>query len=98
MKKWQAKGAKIILFTMRSDGQQYGDVLTQAVEYLKENDVELFGINRNPTQDEWTASPKAYGHVYVDDAAFGCPLHHPEGFRKKCVNWSQVGPWIESRI
>lgn len=99
MKRFTALGGKIILFTMRSDGQlQSGEmrhVLTEAVDYLKENGVELFGVNRNPTQDKWTSSPKAYGQIYIDDAAYGCPLVSVDGFSRPCVDWSLVGPEIE---
>lgn len=98
MQAWQKLGAKIILFTMRSDGQEAGNVLTEAVEYLKDNGIELFGINQNPTQYHWTTSPKAYGHIYVDDAAFGCPLIMMEGFRRQCVDWAIVGPEIEKML
>jgi len=95
LRRFSELGAKIILFTMRSDGQQSGDVLNAAVVFLQNNGVSLFGINRNPTQDEWTTSPKAYGHIYIDDAAFGCPLIRPQGFARPCVDWSKVGPAIE---
>lgn len=98
IKKLQNKGAKIILFTMRSDGQQYGNVLTQAVDYLKNNGVELYGVNRNPDQDSWTASPKAYGNLYIDDAAAGCPMIHPDGFHRPCVDWSVVGMYAQSLL
>ena len=36
--------------------------------------IEFFGVNCNPAQASWTTSPKIYSHVYVDDAAAGCPL------------------------
>lgn len=98
MKAFIRLGGKIILFTMRSDINQGEDYLTQAVKYLEKNGVELFGINRNPTQDKWTTSPKAYGHIYIDDAAFGCPMISPEGFNRPCVDWSKVGPAIESAL
>ena len=98
IKKLQEKGAKIILFTMRSDGQQYGDVLTHAVDYLKQNGIELYGINRNPDQDSWTTSPKAYGQLYIDDAAVGCPMIHPIGFFLPCVDWSIAGIHAENLL
>lgn len=102
MKKFIELGGKIILFTMRSDGQlksgENRSVLTEAVNYLTENGIELFGINHNPTQDRWTTSPKAYGHVYIDDAAVGCPLMRPEGFERQCVDWSIVGPHVISML
>lgn len=93
MKNWVARGARIILFTMRS-----GEELQQAVDYLRNLGVSLHGVNRNPDQDSWTTSPKAYGHVYVDDAAFGCPLIRQDGFSRLCVDWSIVGPEITKRL
>ncbi|HSO10002.1 MAG TPA: hypothetical protein VLR45_08430, partial [Desulfoprunum sp.] len=61
-------GARLILFTMRSDDPRFGNLLTEAVQYLETSGVKLFGVNCNPDQQTWTASPKAYGHVYVDDS------------------------------
>lgn len=90
---WAEKGAKLILFTMRS-----GDELKAAVEYLRGCGIYLYGINQNPDQSTWTDSPKAYGQVYVDDAAFGCPMVRPEGFVRPCVDWSVVGPAISRRL
>jgi hypothetical protein len=50
-----------------------GDTLDDAVKWFADNEIELFGINRNPTQT-WTESPKAYAQLYIDDAALGVPL------------------------
>jgi hypothetical protein len=94
LKKFQSAGAKLILFTMRSDGGKSGDSLTRAVNYLEENGISLYGVNKNPSQVHWTNSPKAYGHLYIDDAAFGCPLTQPDGFQRKCVDWEIVGPVV----
>lgn len=98
MLKWQSAGARLILFTMRSDGGRNGDVLKMAVEYLHKNGVELYGVNKNPTQVHWTSSPKAYGQLYIDDAAFGVPLVQPEGFQRPCVDWEIVGPGVLEKI
>jgi hypothetical protein len=107
LKKLVNKGHKLILFTMRSDGQEEqeigemkiypGDFLTQAVNWFKENDIELYGIQRNPTQDEWTSSPKAYGQLYIDDAALGCPLIYPKNGDRPYVNWELVEQILISR-
>lgn len=86
-------GATLILWTMRSDGQSDGDVLTQAVNWCKDRGVEFDFVNENP--QSWTTSPKVYAHVYVDDAAFGCPLR--DNVRcggRPYVDWEQVGPII----
>lgn len=104
LKRWQEAGAKLILWTMRSDGRtgtgkENGPVLTDAVEFCRKHGVEFWGVNENPTQKSWTCSPKAYCHIYVDDAAFGCPLR--ENMRlggRPYVDWSEVGPRVLSII
>lgn len=93
MKKWQSVGGQIILFTMRS-----GASLDEAVTYLQAGGIELHGINRNPTQHNWTSSPKAYGAMYVDDAAIGCPLTNYVGCNRPGVDWSIVGPLVFQRL
>lgn len=80
-------GAQLVLFTMRS-----GKELDDAVQWFSDREIELFGINHNPTQSRWTDSPKAYAHVYVDDAAFGCPLReNPRSGGRPFVDWESVG-------
>ena len=69
LKKLVEAGHKIILNTMRS-----GNELADAIQWFIDNNIPLFGINENPTQKSWTASPKVYAHIYIDDAALGCPL------------------------
>lgn len=88
-----ARGARLVLWTMRSDGhaERNGAVLTEAVDYLRRNGVELWGINQNPETD-WSTSPKAYCHVYVDDAALGCPLMPSTKTARPMVDWSKVAP------
>lgn len=94
----QDQGAKLILFTMRSDTSFGGPMLSDAVDFLERRGIKLFGINTNPNQLSWTESPKAYADIYVDDAAFGCPLIRPEGFRRPCVDWETVGPALLERV
>jgi hypothetical protein len=95
LKKLQRYGARLILFTMRSDSKEGRPLLRDAVQYLEASGIKLYGVNRNPDQDDWTSSPKAYGDVYVDDSAFGCPLVKPKGFARPCVDWQIVGPQLE---
>lgn len=95
LKKLQRNGAKVILFTMRANTAEGGDLLLKAVLFCKENGLILYGVNRNPDQDSWTTSPKAYGDVYVDDSSVGCPLTQPKGFVRPCVDWKVVGPLLE---
>lgn len=77
-------GHKLILFTMRS-----GKELNDAVEWFNKNNIELYGVNENPTQKKWTKSPKAYGQMYIDDAALGCPLI-VNGKDRPFVNWETI--------
>jgi|TARA_R110000868_G_scaffold74337_5_gene214939 hypothetical protein len=63
------KGHRLILFTMRSDGP-----LKEAYNWFERNKIPVYGVQSNPTQIMWTKSPKAFGHLYIDDAALGCPL------------------------
>lgn len=49
IKKLQDKGHKIILYTMRSDKEDM-ETLTDAVVYLKERNIKLYGINQNKSQ------------------------------------------------
>ena len=84
IKELQQRGFGIILFTMRS-----GEKLKEAVDYLIKNGIELYGVNKNPTQERWTTSPKAYGHIYIDDAAYGCPLIYPK-YGRPYVDWSKI--------
>jgi ribonucleotide monophosphatase NagD (HAD superfamily) len=98
LQEFSAMGAKIILFTMRCDYSKFGEVLSDAVNFLTENGIPLYGINNNPSQFAWTQSSKVYGHVYIDDLAAGTPLIHPEGFNKPCVDWAAIVPSIKKAI
>lgn len=96
MKECIALGARIILWTMRSDTEPE-PYLTHAVDYLKKNGIELFGVNKNPETD-WSTSPKAYAHIYVDDSALGCPLIQSTSSGRPMVDWSVVRQVLLARI
>lgn len=101
LKELIANGHRLILFTMRSNvvnakspenNKEYtGNFLDDAVKWFKDNGIELFGINNNPDQNSWTTSPKAYGHMYIDDASLVIPLlFDPEQNARPYVNWYMV--------
>ena len=86
LKRLVEAGHKLILNTMRSDKE-----LQDAVNWFKKNGIELYGVNENPTQKRWTNSPKVYAHMYIDDAALGCPLiNAPELSNRPFVDWDSV--------
>lgn len=94
IKKFQETDVKLILYTMRSD--QY---LEDVIQYLRDNNIEdFYGYNINPDQINWTNSPKIYANLYIDDAAYGCPLIKFDNFSRKCVDWSIVGPDVYRQI
>ena len=87
-----AKHCKYILFTMRS-----GETLEAAVEYINRMGIALYGINKNPSQKCWTSSPKAYCHLYIDDAALGAPLIRPLDGRPY-INWHTADTMLGQAI
>lgn len=84
---FQNAGARLILWTMRSE-----DTLRDAVLHCKARGIHFWGVNGNPEQN-WSTSPKAYAQVYIDDAAAGCPLVRPSG-RRPYVDWAAIGPLV----
>lgn len=98
MLKFQEAGARLILWTMRSDEGDAPGVLTAAIEYCRQQGIEFYGVNANPDQD-WSKSPKAYAHVYVDDASACCPLReNPKMGGRPFVDWDVVGPQVLAMI
>ena len=103
------QGHQLILYTMRSDRKKggatndlmikdvTGDFLTDAVNWFKRNNIPLYGIQVNPTQQNWTTSPKCYAELYIDDAALGVPLIHVKGERPY-VDWIKVAEMLNVQI
>ncbi len=100
LKRFVAAGADLILWTMRADGRADGTTpLADAVAWFAARDIPLLGINENPGQKSWTLSPKAYAHLYIDDAAVGCPLRPAaRAGSRPVVDWDQVGPAVLAKI
>lgn len=95
LKELVSNGHQLILFTMRSDmgvkSGKFQSGLTDAVNWYKENDIPLFGIQTNPTQHEWTDSPKAYGQLIIDDAAAFAPLKYdPMYSNRPFIDWDRM--------
>ena len=85
------RGHRIILYTMRS-----GEKLDAAVKWFSDRKIDLWAINRNPEQDEWTTSPKVFADYYIDDSALGCPIMFIDGVRRPVVKWSKVRSILEN--
>ena len=74
LRKLVKNGHRLVLSTMRSRNNEGVDTLQPAIDWFNEHEIPLYGINENPSQKEWTSSPKVYGNVYIDDGALGAPL------------------------
>ena len=101
LKKLVEKGHQLILFTMRDDTPDIMDeyyqikpgnrYLTDAINWFKNNDIPLYGIQSNPTQLQWTTSPKSYAELLIDDTALGCPLKFDLSISNRpFVDWIEV--------
>lgn len=109
LKELTDKGHKIILFTMRSHPEEINqnrtiggdiisnDTLQDAIDWFKKHDIPLFGVNENPTQKDWTSSPKPYAHIYIDDAALGVPLKKDSLSEKPYVDWDIVRYYLHAK-
>lgn len=78
-------GHDLILYTMRSSKE-----LQEAEEWFIFNDIPLYGVQKNPTQCEWTESNKCYAQLYIDDAALGCPLKFSDISDRPYVDWEVI--------
>lgn len=84
LKEMVRNGHKLVLNTMRS-----GQLLDDAVQWFRDNGIELYGANHTPGQETWTESPKPYAQLYIDDAALGCPTNY-DGINRPYVDWRTV--------
>jgi hypothetical protein len=101
LKRLVSDGHRLIIFTMRCDHTSppnpkdpeispiSGNYLTAAVNWFKENGIELWGIQYNPNQKDWTESNKCYAQIYIDDAALGAPLIHG-AHERPFIDWKKV--------
>ncbi len=84
--KLKGAGALLMLWTMRDGGH-----LAEAVEHCADRGITFWGVNQNPGQASWSQSVKQYAHLYIDDAALGCPLVLRKAARAY-VDWTVAGP------
>ena len=87
LKKLVNNGHKLLLSTMRSHDSEGVDTLQPALDWFKERDIPLYGVNENPSQKDWTSSPKVYGNIYIDDAALGAPLKTDDSDASPFIDW-----------
>lgn len=109
LKRLTDNGHQLILFTMRGDRVRKrktqdptiqditGTFLTDAVNWFKDNNIPLYGIQTNPTQKNWTTSPKSYAELMIDDSALGCPLKFDAEISiRPFANWEVIERYLDS--
>lgn len=84
LKALQAKGHKLILWTIRT-----GHLLDEAVEFCRQNGVEFYAVNKNFPDEELTPDTprKINADIFIDDRNIGgfpgwskiWQMLHPEG-------------------
>lgn len=96
-----AAGHQLILWTMRWDHTESpvtddpnihpvgGNYLSEAVQWFKDRDIPLYGINVNPTQHTWTTSRKADGTLCIDDINLGARLSRLPTLRP-FIDWEKT--------
>ena len=89
-------GNELVLCTMRGHKPHEGrDLLDEALNWFKENEIELYGVNETPFQRTWTDSPKPYAHLYIDDAALGCPKIMSDKSSRPYVDWTKLEEYFK---
>lgn len=94
-------GHRLILCTMRCDHDFEpntsderitnisGEFLYDAIQWFKERKIPLYGIQKDPYQEEWTSSPKCFADYIIDDRCLGIPLTESV-YGVKHVDWNRV--------
>lgn len=94
LKRLIANGCNLVLSTMRSHDSAGVDTLQPAIDWFEQRGIPLYGINENPTQKEWTSSPKAYGELTIDDGALGAPLKTDGDGTGAYMDWNKVAAYL----
>ena len=108
LRRLKKEGHKLFLFTMRADRKDKnptqdstildvtGMFLQDALDWFKEKEVDLDGIQTDPAQKNWTVSPKCYAELYIDDAGLGFPLIYNKDFSPRpYADWVAIEKWLE---
>lgn len=75
-------GHKLILWTVHGS-----DYIDEAINWFKDNNIKLYGVNMTPGQSVWSDSPKAVSNLYIGDDALGTPLVYPKDGGRPYVDW-----------
>ena len=87
-------GHRIICLTMRSEEHTHTagmDTIAAVKKWFKGENIELYAVNDNPEQVNFSNSRKVYANIYIDDQFLGCPLNYnPRYSDRFFVDWCGV--------
>lgn len=95
------EGHRIILYTCRRDLEPLGikprNYLTQAINWFKNKEIPLWGVNTNPLQVSRGDSARIEADLFIDVCSLGVPLiSFAEGAKPK-VDWIAVEDLLKAR-
>lgn len=86
-------GHSLILSTIR-DGKD----LENALNWFRERDIPLHGVQKAPNQENFTKSPKVLCQLIIDDRALGCPLTESKSLSKKpFADWKEIRKLLKNK-
>lgn len=87
MRRWiEEYNVGFILNSMRHD-----EILKEPLLILEKENIKLYGLRKNPTQDsDGNEVTKCFAVYSVDDRNIGIPLKWHEGCDRPYVDWSKV--------
>lgn len=91
-------GHFLILYTMRDSNlvaeSKHGSMMADARAWFLDRKLPLVAINANAPGGEFSSSRKVYAHIYIDDAALGCPMRDGGFGARPMVDWLRVETWL----
>lgn len=99
LKRIVENGNKLILNTMRSYGDgEIEDTISPDIDWFYDNGIELWAVNKNPSQHKWTNSSKVFANYYIDDTALGAPLKIDLRLsRRPFIDWEAMEKILEGK-
>jgi len=101
LRKLQNAGHKIVLLTMREHCSvgDVPDILQIAIDKVKSEGIELFGINELPDDErgEYHPSRKVYSDLIIDDHCAGIWLRKDEVTNESYVDWRKLSIWLRDQ-
>lgn len=92
LKRWHEKyNVGIIINSMRHE-----ELLEEPLKILHDKGIEIYGVGRNPDQDQdGNIVNKCFSVFDIDDRDVGIPVYKEMGRKRPYVNWEEVEKLME---